>query len=281
MTSTNEPSGSEPRKVPPDELTEGFRQLDLREGDRVIMHASLDSMGAVDGGAAMVLHRLMGALGKSGTLMMPTFTSITRHATSHENYTKPGCWCDRNEDRHLPFIPELQPDSSIGEIAKRLCSWPSSRRSGHPAYSFVAVGKHGDELFRDYSLNDPLLPIKRFLKRDPKVVAVGVGFDSVVAVHVAEQARLGAKFVRERALTFGSKGRTWVDITSLGCSNGFGKLRAQFESRDFKETRIGAAVAQSYSMKTLIDRADSLIRKHSDALLCGNPACLSCSLASK
>jgi aminoglycoside 3-N-acetyltransferase len=281
MTSAIQPSAVEPRKVSPEELTEGFRQLGLREGDRIIMHAFLDNIGAVDGGAAMVLHRLLGVLGKTGTLLMPTFTSITRHTNSHENNTKPGCWCESHEDRHLPFIPELQPDRNIGVIAQRLCSWPSSRRSAHPAYSFVAVGKHGDDLVRNYSLEDPLLPIKRFLKPDPKVLAVGVGFDSVTAIHVAEQLKLSAKFVRERALTFTSKERTWVDITALGCSNGFEKLKAYLGSKDFKETKIGAANSQAYSMKTLIDRAESLIEKQPNALLCGNPACLSCSLISK
>jgi len=281
MTTETVPRNVEPRKVSPDELTEAFERLGLREGDSVIMHASLDTIGAVDGGAAMVLHRLLGVLGKSGTLLMPTFTSITRHATAHENHTKPGCWCEGREDRHLPFIPDLQPDRNIGSIAQRLCSWPSSRRSSHPAYSFVAVGKHGDELVRDYSLDDPLLPIKRFLKQDPKTLAVGVGLDSVTAIHVAEQLRLYAKFVRERALTFTSKGRTWVDITALGCSNGFEKLKAHLGSKDSRETMIGAASSQVYSMKRLIERADSLMGKQPKALLCENTSCLSCSLVSK
>ncbi|MGD0177171.1 MAG: AAC(3) family N-acetyltransferase [Candidatus Bathyarchaeia archaeon] len=281
MTSANASSGAEPRKVTPDELTESFEQLGLGEGDSVIMHSPLDKIGAVDGGAAMVLHRLLGVLGKGGTLLMPTFTSVTRHASTSENFTRPGCWCEGHEDRHLPFIPELQPDRNIGAIAQRLCSWPSSRRSNHPAYSFVAVGKHGDELIRDYSLDDPLLPIKRFLKQDPKILLVGVGFDSVTAIHVAEQLRLYVKFVRERALTFTSKGRTWVDITALGCSNGFEKLKAHIGGKDSTEIMIGAANSQVYQMKKLIERADSLIEKQPKALLCDNPACLSCSLVSK
>lgn len=281
MTSANASSGAEPGKVTPDELTESFEQLGLGEGDSVIMHSPLDKIGAVDGGAAMVLHRLLEVLGKDGTLLMPTFTSVTRHASASENFTRPGCWCEGHEDRHLPFIPELQPDRNIGAIAQRLCSWPSSRRSNHPAYSFVAVGKHGDELIRDYSLDDPLLPIKRFLKQDPKILLVGVGFDSVTAIHVAEQLRLYVKFVRERALTFTSKGRTWVDITALGCSNGFEKLKAHMGGKDSSEAMIGAANSQVYQMKKLIERADSLIEKQPMALLCDNPACLSCSLVSK
>lgn len=280
MTSAGMSGIADSRKVTPDELTAGFECLGLSEGDSVIAHASLDAIRAVDGGAAVVLHRLLGVLGKGGTLLMPTFTSVTRHATAHENFTKPGCWCEGHEDRHLPFIPELQPDRNIGAIAQRLCSWPSSRRSNHPAYSFVAVGKRGDELVRDYSLDDPLLPIKRFLKQDAKVLVVGVGFDSVTAIHAAEQLSLQAKFVRERALTFTSKGRTWVEVTTLGCSNGFEKLKAELGGKDSRQAMIGTAVSQVYSMKKLLERAGSLIEEQPRALLCDNPACLSCSLVS-
>ncbi len=265
----------------PDELTEGFQRIGLGEGDSVVMHASLENFGVVEGGAAMVLHRLLGVLGKGGTLLMPTFTSVTRHSSTHDNHTKLGCWCEGHEDRHLPFIPELQPDKNIGAIAQRLCSWPSSRRSGHPAYSFVAVGKHGDELMRNYSVDDPLLPIKRFLKHDPRVLTVGVGFDLVTAIHVAEQLRLNAKFARERALTFTSQGPAWVDITALGCSNGFERLTAHIGEKDSNGTTIGLATSQVYSMKKLIERADSLLENRPMALLCGNAACLSCSRVSK
>lgn len=277
MTVANTGDSSWARKVFPDELSEGFGRLDLGEGDSVVMHASLEGLGVVEGGAAMVLHRLLSLLGKSGTLLMPTFTSITRHSDTHESYTKPGCWCEGHEDRHVPFIPELQPDKNIGAIAHRLCSWPASRRSRHPAYSFVAVGRHGDELVRDYSLDDPLLPIKRFLKHDPLVLMVDVGFDHVTAIHVAEQLRLMSKFLRERALTFTSKGRAWVDITALGCSNGFEKLRAHFGEKDSKSTRIGLATSTICSMRSLIERADSILENQPRALLCDNAACLSCS----
>lgn len=279
MTVANTPENSELRKVVPDELTEGFERLGLKDDDSVVMHASLESMGAVDGGAAMVLHRLLRVLGRSGTLLMPTFTSITRHSTTHDNHTKSGCWCEGREDRHLPFIPELQPDKLMGEISKRLCSWPASRRSRHPAYSFVAVGKHGDELVREFSLDDPLLPLRRFLRHDPWVLTIGVDLDSVTAIHVAEQTRLKPKFTRERALTFTSKGPAWVDITALGCSNGFKKLEAQLAGKESRETKIGLASTQIYPMKRLLERTNSILKELPAALLCDNTACLSCSAA--
>jgi aminoglycoside 3-N-acetyltransferase len=264
------------RKVTPDELTESLGKLGLQEGDSMMLHASLDNIGVVEGGAAMMLHRLMGILGKGGTLLMPAYTSVTRHSSTHDNYTKSGCWCDGHEDRHLPFIPELQPDKHLDSIAHRLCSWPASRRSRHPAYSFVAVGKHCNELVRDYSLANPLLPIKSFLRQDPSILTIGVGLDRVEAIHLAEQGRLAAKFSLERALTFTSTGRTWVDVTALGCSGGFEKLGAQLGIKDRVESTVGLAKAYRYSAKLLIQRAGALLDKQRTDLLCDNLSCLSC-----
>ncbi len=264
------------RKVLPDELSEGFVRLGLSEGDSVMMHASLESFGIVEGGAAMILHRLLGIVGKKGTLLMPTFTSVTRHSNTHDNYAKPGCWCEGKEDRHIPFIPELQPDKKIGAIAHRLCSWPSSRRSRHPAYSFVAVGKHRDELVREYALQDPLFPVRKFLKEDPFVLTIGVGFDQVTSIHLAEEEKLPFKFVKERALTVSSNGQVWVEVISLGCGGGFDKLRPHLSPKDVKETKIGLAQARVYSMKQPIESARVLLEKDAMELACDNSGCSSC-----
>jgi len=263
-------------KVSPDDLSEGFSRLGLRDGQCVMLHASLEAMGIVDGGAAMFLYRLIRTIGSSGTLLMPTFTSITRHATSHSAFTRQGCWCEGKESRHIPFIPELQPDKENGTIAHRLCSWPNSRRSNHPAYSYVAVGNHGDELVRLVELNDPLLPVRKIMKHNPCVVTVGVGLSAVTSIHLAEEKVLSSKFVKERALTMSSKGPKWVDIRAIGCSNGFEKLRSIRPAVDLRETTIGSASVESYSMKNLVEIARSLLKDDPSGLGCGNPSCLSC-----
>jgi aminoglycoside 3-N-acetyltransferase len=264
-------------KVSPDDLSEGFACLGLQDGDSVMLHASLESMGTVDGGAAMVLHRLTRAIGKNGTLLMPTFTSVTRHATAHSDFTLEGCWCEEWESRHIPFIPELQPDKEIGAIAHRLCSWPSSRRSKYPAYSYVAVGNHGDEMVRETDLKDPLLPARKLLKHNPRVLTVGVGLPTVTAIHLAEEKMLSSKFVKERALAMSSKGQMWVDIRSIGCSNGFEKLRPVIgPAVDLRQTTIGRAKVESYSMKDLVESARAILKGDPNGLSCGNSSCLSC-----
>lgn len=276
MTESGTNNAPQPPRVTPDELTRCFRELGLREGDGVVMHANLSSIGTVEGGAAMVLHRLTNVLGKNGVLLMPAFTSVTLHAASHDRYTKPGCWCGGRESRHLPFIPELQPDREIGEIAHRLCSWPGSRRSRHPAFSFVAVGHKSDELVRQYSLTDPLQPLKALLKRNPFVLTIGVDLDSVTAIYLAEQCHVPAKFVNERALTMGSTGPVWVDAVALGCNAGFRKMSNHIDRRDVRETNLGSAKALLYPMGGLVARAKRLLEEKPTALSCGRAECLSC-----
>jgi aminoglycoside 3-N-acetyltransferase len=276
MTEPDATNSSQPPRVSPDELTERFRMLGLCEGDRVVMHASLSSVGLVEGGAAMVLHRLLNVIGKKGLLLMPTFTSITRHSSTRDSFTKVGCWCEGREARHLPFISELQPDKEMGEVAYRLCSWPGSRRSRHPAFSFVAVGQNSDELVSKHSLTDPLRPLSMLLDGKSFVLTIGVGLESVSAIHLAEQRHIPTKFVKERALTIGSKGQAWVDVTAPGCCAGFQILSDHISPNGVHQAHLGAAVAILYPMKELCNAAERLLVANPAALNCQRPDCLSC-----
>jgi len=275
MEPDSDTSQQRPR-VQPEELTEAFLNLGLSEGAGVVLHMSLAGVGEVVGGAGMVIHRLLDILGRKGTLLMPTFTSVTRHASTHNLFTKAGCWCEGKEGRHLPFIPELQPDKELGEIAHRLCSWPMSRRSGHPAYSFVAVGSGTDELVRKYSLQDPLQPLKVFLKHEPFVMTIGTSLDSVTVVHLAVERHVPSKFNKERALGVGSPGLVWTDVVSLGCNLGFPKIVAQLSPKVLRETQLRSARATLYPMKALVEIADQMLAKDSTSLNCGRAECLSC-----
>jgi aminoglycoside 3-N-acetyltransferase len=263
------------RKITPDELTKGFLEAGLEDGDSIMMHASLEKIGNVDGGAAMVIHRLLRVIGDNGTLLMPAFTSISRHSQSHDNFTLPNCWCEGKEDRHVPFIPELQPDKQLGLIAHRLCSWPRARRSKHPGYSYIVVGKNPDEVVRELKLDDPLLPVKKLLKYDPKVVLVGVNLTAATAIHLVRLEKSSKSGLNERALTISSRGLNWVEIVGLGCSNGFQKLANRLVKSE--SAMIGAAKAEVCSMKELVDAGRSMVNSDYDALDCDNPSCLSCS----
>jgi aminoglycoside N3'-acetyltransferase len=138
------------------------------------------------------------------------------------------------------------------------------------------VGEDGDNLVREYALDDPLQPLKAFLRKDPLVLTVGTGLESVPSIQIAEQKFLPLKFISERALAVGSKGQSWVDVIALGCSGGFHKLTEHLGQGNFKETHIGSANSRLYSMRHLINAAEDALEEDLASLECGRPECLSC-----
>ena len=56
------------------ELVIGLRNAGINEGDCVILHSSLSSLGHIDGGASTVVEAIIQCVGESGTAVFPAFT---------------------------------------------------------------------------------------------------------------------------------------------------------------------------------------------------------------
>jgi hypothetical protein len=54
------------------DIVAGLQEIGLKEGDTVIVHTSLSSIGYVCGGAQTVIEALIEVVGEDGTIMMPT-----------------------------------------------------------------------------------------------------------------------------------------------------------------------------------------------------------------
>src|SRR5690606_12433540 len=57
-----------------EQLAEHIYAAGIRNGDRLIIHSSLRALGPTEDGAKTVLGAFKQVLGKTGTLMLPTFT---------------------------------------------------------------------------------------------------------------------------------------------------------------------------------------------------------------
>ena len=55
-------------------LVKDLRNLGIKEGDVVITHSSLKSMGNVEGGADTVIDALIEAVGSEGTVLFPALS---------------------------------------------------------------------------------------------------------------------------------------------------------------------------------------------------------------
>ena len=59
-----------------DEIKQGLRTLGLKQGDIVLLHSSLASIGNVEGGAEAVVDAFLETLGTTGTLVVPVFGDL-------------------------------------------------------------------------------------------------------------------------------------------------------------------------------------------------------------
>src|SRR5689334_1877819 len=103
----------------PDAIERQLRSLGVRDGGVLLVHAAFRAVRPVDGGPLGLIHALHGALGPSGTLVMPAMT-----------------------DGEAPFDPRSTPSVGMGVTAELFWRQPGVVRSTHPGGSFAAAGPH-------------------------------------------------------------------------------------------------------------------------------------------
>ena len=86
------PEERSPRPVTVDSMAADLRALELGEGDTVLVHAALSSLGWVNGGPVAVVDALQRVVGESGTVVMPTHSSGVSNPEWWENPPIPEDW---------------------------------------------------------------------------------------------------------------------------------------------------------------------------------------------
>ena len=168
-------------------LAQGLRALGVREGDLLMVHASLRAIGPVDGGPSQVLGALLDAVGPAGTIA--AFVSWDR--SSYEETLNGAVLGGRERQAWPAFDPAAnpQPYAGFGALNRFICSHPAVRRSPHPDASFAAIGRLADEITREHPLVEgygPGTPLGRIVQMRGRVLLLGAGLDSVTVLHHAE-----------------------------------------------------------------------------------------------
>lgn len=203
-------------------ITTGLRQLGLRPGDLVMVHASLKAIGPVAGGAAAVLAGLRAAVGPGGTVM--GYASWDR---SPYEETLNGARMAAGLRRDWPaFDPGTAGTyRGFGLLNQFLAELPGARRSAHPDASMVAVGPLAATLVQPHRLGQALgpgSPLERFLRFGGKTLLLGAPLDAVTVLHYAEAVAdiPGKRRVSYEMPMRGPDGRTvWRSATDFD-SNG-------------------------------------------------------------
>lgn len=148
------------------QLANDLKRLGLRTGMDVMVHSSLSSIGHVDGGSHTIIDALISVLGRTGTLMMPSFNH-------------------RAADVYNPKTSRTT-NGAIPDAFWRRCG---VIRSNHPTHAVAAHGPKADAFCRDHvelGLWTAESPIARLVKEGGHVLSLGVTHTSSTAYHVGE-----------------------------------------------------------------------------------------------
>jgi len=149
-----------------EQLVYDLRSLGVEPGMNVMVHSSMSRIGHVLGGADAVVDALLTAVGREGTLMMPSF----------------------NHGMARVYNPATTPTTN-GAIADAMWRRPDAIRSIHGTHAVAAVGPKAEEWCKDHhrvGVWDQESPIGRIVHSGGYILCLGLTQNRLTANHVAE-----------------------------------------------------------------------------------------------
>lgn len=149
------------------ELVEQLGRLGVGAGGVVLVHTSYRAVRPVAGGPLGLIAALQSAVGRKGTLVMPSWTG----------------------DDDAPFDPATTPaDPVLGVVAETFWRLPDACRSDHP-FACAALGPQASYVTSDpvaLPPHKPESPVGRVHELDGQVLLLGIGHDANTTLHLAE-----------------------------------------------------------------------------------------------
>ena len=159
------------------QIVEGIRALGVSPGDLLLAHSSLESFGAVDGGADAVADALVQSVAPGGTVFVPTF-----------NFAK------------LPW-DRATTASLTGAITEAFRQRPAHVRSNHPTHALAGIGPEAEAILADHETKHSFgedSPLWRLWQRNAWVLLIGCDHRASSMIHVAEEA-VGVPYLKAHA----------------------------------------------------------------------------------
>ena len=248
------------------DILDGLRKIGLHEGDNVMVHASLSSMGFVCGGAQVVIESLIETVGDSGTIMMPTQSWKNMDPESGVYWEEPKEWWQDIRDNLPAYDKDITPTNTMGAVAEMFRKWRGTLRSDHPVRSVAARGPLAEYFVKDHDLADifgETSPIAKLYEHDGKVLLIGVDHDKNTSLHLAdERAEYPGKTTEtvHCAMMVNGK-REWISYETLAVDGeDFVEIGKAFEEKNtVKKINIGNAEVRLMSQREVVDFAVSWI----------------------
>jgi aminoglycoside 3-N-acetyltransferase len=241
-------------------LGTGLSSLGLEEGDVLLFHGSLSSLGWVVGGSVTVIDALMGAVGPEGTIVMPRFTTGNAEPSGWRYPSVPESWWETIRQEMPSFDIVTTPVRGMGVIPEVFRKYPGVLRSNHPQLSFTAYGGRAQKIIEEQPLETPFGeegPLGKLYRLSAKILLLGVDHSVNTSLHLSEElASLkghpaeaqGAAVVEDGTRVW----RTWEQIEYDSCV--FGEIGTAFdEEASIKPEKIGLAECRLLDMRSLVD----------------------------
>ena len=219
------------------QLKQDIQSIGVCAEDSLMVHASLRSVGPVEGRAEGLVRALLSVLGEGGTLV----AYVDFEATDDIPY----------------FDSQRSPASSeYGILAEVIRTWPGAVRSLNPGASMVAIGGRSTWFCKDHPMNygyGPGTPLSRLVDVAGKILLLGSDLNNVTILHYAEHcAELPNKRVIKRLDKVLSEGAIIdIEIEEFDTANPvvssmpddyFARITQQFVDAGYAQTgRVGQA----------------------------------------
>ncbi len=146
--------------------------LGVRPGGVLLVHSSLRSLGAMEGGAEAVIQGLLAALGPQGTLLFPALSYASVGPDS-------------------PFFDLHRTPACIGALPEVFRTRPGTLRSIHPTHSVCGTGRLARELLSGHELDStpvgPHSPFARLPRLGGQILFIGCGLRPNTSMHGIEE----------------------------------------------------------------------------------------------
>lgn len=246
-----------------------LKSLGVTEGQAIMVHTSLSSLGFVLGGAQIVIEALTECVGESGTIMMPTQSWKNLDPAAGVHWEEPEEWWQAIRDNWPAYDKDITLTNTMGAVAEMFRKWPGTLRSDHPARSVAAWGKYAKYLTEHHDLSNIFgedSPIGRLYELDGYVLLMGVGYDKNTSLHLADvRAEYpGKHFSVESSAVMEEGKRVWKSYETLYVDGeDFDDIGNAFESQKkvVKET-LGNGTLRFMRQRELVDFAVGWIEEY-------------------
>src|SRR5258706_2727253 len=171
------------------ELLDGFRQINIKQGDTIVVHTSYKSLGGVEGGVDAVIDAMRALVGNNGTVLFPAF-----------NFQS---WTETH------YFDVMETPSKLGMITEQERLRQDAKRTPHRIYSCYVLGARADEFSKaeDVEAYGPKSAFALFHRLNATIISIGLDFNNSFSMHHYIEYNVGCDYRRGEEV---SGGYNWL-----------------------------------------------------------------------